>query len=218
MKLVNLLKKIPNAKRNSKKRAQKKTHEIILKANEFGKYYFDGPREYGYGGYIYDGRWIPVARDIINYFDLKPGDKILDIGCAKGFLVSDLIKICPGLNVYGLDISEYALNLSPENTKNKLIKASCEALPFSENEFDAVISINTIHNCNRDGVIKSLKEITRVSKRSKSFIQVDAYHNEEQKKEFLDWVLTAKFHGYPDEWFEVFKESNYEGDYFWTLV
>ncbi|MEE2704890.1 MAG: class I SAM-dependent methyltransferase [Pseudomonadota bacterium] len=217
MRLINLLKKIPNSKRDSKKRAQKKTREIISKANEFGKYYFDGPREYGYGGYIYDGRWVPVAKDIINYFDLKPGDKILDIGCAKGFLVSDLVKICPGLNVYGLDISEYALNLSPENTKNKLIRATCEALPFSENQFDAVISINTIHNCRRDGVIKSLKEITRVSK-GKAFIQVDAYHNEEQKKEFLDWVLTAKFHGYPDEWFEVFKEANYKGDYFWTLV
>jgi len=217
MKLINLLKKLPKTKRNVKKRIKNKNKLIISTAKEFGKEYFDGPREYGYGGYKYDGRWIPVAKDIINHFNLKPGDKILDIGCAKGFLANDLILECPGLNVYGLDISKYALRLSPEDVRGKLINASCEELPFSDNEFDAVISINTIHNCKRQGVIKSLKEINRICK-GNSFIQVDAYHSEQQKREFLDWVLTAEFHGYPEDWFEVFKESKYVGDYYWTLV
>ena len=43
------------------------------------------PRKYGYGGYRYDGRWVPVAEDMVKHFDLKPGDRVLDVGCAKGF-------------------------------------------------------------------------------------------------------------------------------------
>ncbi|MGH6954576.1 MAG: class I SAM-dependent methyltransferase, partial [Alphaproteobacteria bacterium] len=34
-------------------------------ARKFGREYFDGTREQGYGGYRYDGRWVPVARDIV---------------------------------------------------------------------------------------------------------------------------------------------------------
>ena len=43
----------------------------------------------------------------------------------------------------------------------------------------------------KSGVIKSLKEIERVSKSNKSFIQVDSYRTKEEKKIFLNWVLTA---------------------------
>ena len=106
---INLLSKLPRGKRNVNARAEAKTDEIIAISREYGELYFDGPRKYGYGGYRYDGRWIPVAEDMVKHFDLKPGDRVLDVGCGKGFLVKDLIKVCPGLEAFGLDISEYAL-------------------------------------------------------------------------------------------------------------
>ena len=59
---------------------------------KFGKEYFDGARIYGYGGYRYDGRWIKIAKSIIKRYKLKKGDKVLDIGCAKGFLMFELKK------------------------------------------------------------------------------------------------------------------------------
>ena len=39
-----------------------------------------------------------------------------------------------------------------------------------------------------------------------------------KKKLFLNWVLTAETHGYPNEWFEIFKQAKYSGDWFWTKV
>src|ERR1700722_1805932 len=96
---VNLLDKLPKGKRNLNARATAKTDDHIRISREYGEQYFDGPREYGYGGYRYDGRWVPVARDMIAHFDLKPGDRVLDVGCAKGFLVKDLLQVCPGLEV-----------------------------------------------------------------------------------------------------------------------
>jgi len=216
-KQVNLLSKLPHTKRCVRKRAESKTPEVIKTARNFGQMYFDGPRDYGYGGYSYDGRWLPVANDIINHFKLTPGQKVLEIGCAKGFLIRDLLSTCPGLTVFGIDISSYALENCIIEATGLLCQGNCEQLPFENNFFDVVLSINTIHNCDRDGVIKSLKEIQRVSN-GKAFVQVDAYNNEQEYEIFMDWVLTAKFHGFPKDWIKIFKESGYTGDYDWTLV
>ncbi|MFM8453498.1 MAG: class I SAM-dependent methyltransferase [Gammaproteobacteria bacterium] len=217
MKEVNLLKDLPVPKRNLKKRSFLKTKDVIETSKEYGELYFDGPREYGYGGYKYDGRWKPVAKNIINYYELKEGDCVLDIGSAKGFLIHDLINACPGLNIFGLDISEYAINKSYGDSIGSACMGTAEALPFKTNYFDLVISINTIHNLIRQKAINALKEIQRVS-RGKSFIQVDSYFTKEQKDLFEEWVPTAQFHDYPGGWLEVFKEAGYMGDYYWTVI
>ena len=73
---------------------------VAEKAIQFGHDYWDGDRLSGYGGYRYDGRWIPVACDIAAHFGLKPGDRVLDIGCAKGFLMRDLMAVVPGLDAW----------------------------------------------------------------------------------------------------------------------
>src|SRR5712692_1190514 len=109
MQEFNLLSKLPRSKRNVNARAEAKTDEAIAISRQYGELYFDGPRKYGYGGYRYDGRWIPVAEDMVKHYDLKSGDRVLDVGCGKGFLVKDLLKVCPGIEAFGLDISEYAL-------------------------------------------------------------------------------------------------------------
>jgi ubiquinone/menaquinone biosynthesis C-methylase UbiE len=180
--------------------------------------YWDGPREYGYGGYNYDGRWRPVARDIIEHYGLKPGDKVLDVGCGKGFLVKDLMLECPGLEAFGLDISPYALMKAPLELAGRLHLGTAEELPFHDCSFDCVISINTIHNLPRPRAVKAISEVERVCKGSKSFVVVDAYRTLEQKALFERWVLTAEYHDYPKEWLKVFEEAGYTGDWNWTIL
>jgi SAM-dependent methyltransferase len=214
---VNLLSRLPRGKRNVNARATAKSPEIVAASREYGELYFDGPREYGYGGYRYDGRWVPIAEDIVRHFGLKAGDRVLDVGCAKGFLVKDLMKACPGLEAFGLDISEYALMHCEPEAIGRLHLGSCDHLPFPDNSFKAVLAINTIHNLDRAGVIKSLREIERLAP-GRGFVQVDSYRTEEQRALFLDWVLTAKFHDYPAGWIETFREAGYTGDWYWTIV
>lgn len=214
---VNLLARLPKSKRNITERGAAKTPEVIAKSREYGFDYFDGSRDYGYGGFRYDGRWLPIAEDIVKHFGLKSGNRVLDVGCAKGFLVKDLMKVCPGLEVYGLDISEYALmNCEPE-VIGRLHLGNADHLPFPDSSFDAVVAINTIHNLERDGVKRALREIERLAP-GRGFVQVDSYRTAKQKEIFESWVLTAKYHDYPTQWIELFNEAGYTGDYFWTVI
>jgi SAM-dependent methyltransferase len=214
---VDLLRALPRTKRNITRRGAAKSPEVIAVAREYGEVYFDGPREYGYGGYRYDGRWVPVARDIVAHFGLKPGMRVLDVGCAKGFLVKDLMIACPGLEAFGLDISRYALMHCEKEVVGRLHLGSADALPFPDGSFDCAISLNTIHNFDRSGAIRALQEIQRISN-GRAFVQVDSYFTPEQRNLFESWVLTARFHDYPPGWIDVFKEAGYTGDYYWTVV
>jgi ubiquinone/menaquinone biosynthesis C-methylase UbiE len=214
---VNLLSKLPKAKRNLNARATAKTEEHIRISREYGEVYFDGPREYGYGGYRYDGRWVPVAEDMIRHFDLKPGDRVLDVGCAKGFLVKDFMKAGPGIEAFGLDISHYAMMKCEPEVVGRLHLGTGIDLPFPDGSFKAAISLNTIHNFDRADCVRAFKELQRVSN-GHAFIQVDSYRTPEQKAVFEEWVLTAKFHDYPDGWLAVMKEAGYTGDYYWTII
>ncbi|MBL4759668.1 MAG: class I SAM-dependent methyltransferase [Mariprofundaceae bacterium] len=212
---VNLLRSLPQGKRNVKAREHAKTDDHIRISREYGEMYFDGPREYGYGGYRYDGRWQPVAQDIVDHFGLKPGDRVLDVGCAKGFLVKDLRAL--GIDAVGVDVSEYGIEHAEPEAKAYLQIASADDLPFEDGSFSAVLAINSIHNLDRAGCVKAAQEMERLAP-GKGFIQVDSYHTPEQKEIFESWVLTAKFYDYPEGWLKVYEEAGYTGDSFWTLI
>jgi SAM-dependent methyltransferase len=214
---VDLLRALPRTKRNIQRRKDAKDPAVVAISKQYGEMYFDGPRDYGYGGYRYDGRWLPVARDIVDHFDLKPGMRVLDIGCAKGFLVKDLMLACPGLEAFGLDISHYALMHGEPEVIGRLHLGTAEKLVFPDHSFDCVLCLNTVHNFPRPRAIKVMQEIERVSG-GRAFVQVDSYHTPEQKEIFESWVLTAEFYDYPQGWIELFREAGYTGDYYWTII
>jgi SAM-dependent methyltransferase len=216
---LNLLRALPSIKRPIQKRSDAKDAAVVAVAKQFGEMYFDGPREYGYGGYRYDGRWLPVACDIIERYGLKPGMRVLDVGSAKGFLVKDLMQVCRGLEAFGLDISMYALTHCEPETVGRLHLGTAESLPFPNASFDAVLSINTIHNLDRASCIQALREMVRIAcDPAKCFVQVDAYRTAEEKALFESWCLTAMTYLTPAEWIELFGQSGYVGDYYWTIL
>lgn len=206
----------PRTKRNIRARLGNKDENRAI-AMKFGREYFDGTREQGYGGYRYDGRWIPVAEDIISHFGLRAGDRVLDVGCAKGFLIKDLMNVCPGLEAYGIDISEYAVTNCEPEISSRIQVGNAKRLPFPDGSFQAAISINTIHNLDRAGCIQALREMERVAP-GRGYVQVDAYRDHAEEREFLDWVLTARTHGTPRFWKEILCEAGYTGDYYWTIL
>jgi SAM-dependent methyltransferase len=216
-KKIDLLKEYPKSNRNVNDRGSKKTKKDREIARKFDKNFFDGDRRHGYGGYSYHPKfWSGVVETFKNYWNLSPESTVLDVGCGKGFMLYDLKKITKSNYLKGIDISEYAINNSLEEVKHSLSIADAKKIPFPDNSFDVVISINTIHNLEKSDCAKALNEISRVSKKH-SFITVDAYRNEEEKKRMFNWNLTAKTIMSEDEWEIFFKENNYDGDYYWFI-
>ena len=182
-------------------------------AKKWGFDYWDGDRKICYGGYRYmEGRWEKVARAMVEKYGIKAGDKILDVGCGKGFLLFDFIKVVPGVEVCGIDVSEYAIENSKEEVKDRLQVANAIALPFPDYHFDFVFTLNTLHNLYNYDLDKSLREIERVGKKNK-YICVESYRNEVEKANLLYWQVTCETFCTPEEWEWWFKQTGYTGDH-----
>jgi len=214
---VDLLVDYPKTKRKVLERGSEKTDEDRAIARRFGKEFFDGDRRHGYGGYNYNPRfWEPVIPAFREHFSLTSESRVLDVGCGKGFMLYDMWRLLPGITVRGIDIAEYAVENAKEEMRAFVEVADAQSLPFENGSFDAVISINTVHNLDREECATALLEIERVGN-GKAFVTVDAYRTDEEKNRMAAWNLTAKTVMHVDEWKAFFQEAGYTGDYYWFI-
>lgn len=175
--------------------------------------YWDGDRRINYGGYKYmPGRWEKVAKAMADHYGIKPGDRILDVGCGKGFLLYDFTLVVPGVEVYGIDVSQYAIDNSKEEVRDRLTAGSATKLPWPDHHFDLVYSLNTLHNLHCYDLDPALREIERVGKKNK-YICVESYRNEVEKANLLYWQVTCEAFNTPEEWAWWFKQTGYTGDH-----
>lgn len=186
--------------------------ECARVAKQYGFDYWDGDRKYGYGGYQYDGRWKSVAQKLAEHYQLKAGQKVLDVGCGMAHLLYELSRVVPGLQVYGIDISEYALSHAKEEIRDRLQYGQAQDIPFENDEFDLVISLTTLHNLKVFDLKKAIQEIERVSKMD-SYIVVESFRNDKEEVNLLYWQLTCASYYSIDEWEWLYQEWGYTGDY-----
>ena len=186
--------------------------ECAQVAKKYGYDYWDGDRKYGYGGYHYDGRWRSVAEKMAHHYRLRPGQKVLDVGCGMAHLMYELTQVVPGVQVYGIDISQYALEHAKEDIKDRLRYGQAQEIPFLDKEFDLVISLATLHNLKVFDLKKAVQEISRVSKGS-SYIMVESFRNDREEVNMLYWQLTCASYFSVEEWEWLYQEWGYTGDY-----
>lgn len=185
--------------------------ESAAVANQFGYDYWDGDRRYGYGGYKYDGRWLPIATAMAQHYKLSEGNRVLDVGCGKGFLLHEFMQAVSGITVAGLDVSTYALENALEDVKPTLSLGTAAALPYPNKSFDLTVSLGTLHNLGAADLFSALAEIERVSHRS--YVMVESYRNEREKANLLYWQLTCRSFYSVEDWEFIFRRAGYSGDY-----
>jgi ubiquinone/menaquinone biosynthesis C-methylase UbiE len=185
--------------------------ECAVVAGQFGADYWDGERCYGYGGYRYDGRWRPIAERMVAHYALKPGDRVLDVGCGKGYLLHEFAQLVPGLEISGLDISTYAIERAKPEVRDFLREGSAISLPYDEGSFDLVVSLGALHNLSLPAVHRAFAEIERVG-RERKYVMVESYRNEREKVNLLYWQLTCQSFHDPDSWEWLAARAGYTGD------
>lgn len=192
-----------------------RTIEHRLVASRRDKDFFDGHRNFGYGGFNYDGRWKIVAKKISDEFLKKRNSKFLHINCEKGFLIHDIRNLREDVEVFGTETSSYAISNSMPKIKKSIKNYNPCNLCFPENHFDYVLALGVIYTLTLTDAIIALKEIDRVSK-GNSFITLATYETDEEYFLFKDWTLLGSLLFKRREWLEILKEANYRGDYWFT--
>ena len=181
-------------------------------AKQFEADYWDGERQYGYGGYSYDGRWLPLAEKLAKHYGLKAGMKVLDVGCGKGFLLYELMQAVPGIEVAGLDVSAHAIENAKIEVQPFLTLGSANDLPYNDNEYDLVLSLGALHNLKIFDLYPALADIERVG-RGDSYVMVESFRNEREKANLLYWQLTCESFYSPEEWQWIHAKAGYSGDF-----
>jgi len=212
VKEFDLLGGYPNPKKPRYVNQNLRTIKNRIIASYRDKNFFDGNRNDGYGGMVYDGRWKNIAKRIIEKYKIKDNSNILQINCEKGYLLHDLHEANSKIKIYGLESSRYAIDNASSSIKQFIHYSNQIELDFKDNFFDFVIAIGVVYALDLTDAIKCLKEIQRVSK-GKSFITLGAYENENDKKLFSYWTLLGNTILRKDEWLEVLKHSGYTGDF-----
>jgi SAM-dependent methyltransferase len=215
---INLLDHYPRARRPIDERAARITAADRAIARRFGPEFFDGDRLHGYGGYAYHPRfWTETVSRFRDHYRLAHDTAVLDVGCAKGFMLYDFMRLSPRLRVAGIDISPYACANAPPEVQPYLQVGDARALPYADRSFDLVVSINTVHNLALAECKQALREIQRVS-RGHAFIVVDAWRTEEERRRMQAWNLTALTYMHARDWEHLFAEVGYTGDYYWFIA
>ena len=191
--------------------------DIIKKciANEQGYEWYDGPREVGYGGYHYDGRWKKFLPKIIKRYKLTNKSKVLELGCRKGFFLNDLKELLPGIKIVGYEDHKYPLTKSLKSVKKNLKYIDKYYLiKYPKNYFDFVMCFNNIYRYDFSDAMKTLRVIERVGRHK--FVNTAAPESEKDKQKLINFGSLGCVYLSKKDWLKVFKYTGYRGDYFFT--
>lgn len=114
----------------------------------------------------------------ILYLELKPGEKVLDLGCGRGQETLEAAQRVGSTGfVWGVDVTPRMIEVARENAKNKrvtnaqFIQSSMEHVPLEENTLDVVMSNCAINHV--EDKVQVYGEIYRVLRLGGRFVVSD---------------------------------------------
>ena len=205
----------PPSSRSATERRRKRVelttwHSVSEDYLSYGYEYFDNDQlDVGYGGYNYDGRYAAAATAMVGHYGLNPGDRVLEIGCAKGFVLVEFQKL--GMTVFGIDASDYAVRHAYRDVRPFIILGDAAALPFPEETFDLVYGKEILPHLSGSQLDDAMRESMRVSK-GQVFFEIQCGRTVHELEYLTRWDATHKTIRPPEWWDARFRKLNYSGD------
>ena len=134
----------------------------------------------------------------------KNSKRILDLGCGTGLELDEIFKVLPSLEVVGIDMCEDMLRVLGEKHPDKslsLISANYLSYDFGKEEFDCVVSFETMHHFLQDTKISLYKKIKRALSPGGIYIECDymAKDDKEEKELLSQYEALREQHGIKKE-------------------
>jgi ubiquinone/menaquinone biosynthesis C-methylase UbiE len=159
-----------------------------------------------------------ITEKTLRLMDLKPGDRVLDLGCGEGWasrILANAVQGAEGFGqVLGLDISDEMVRLARAHSRNfdnlMFVCGSAEQIPWEENFFDKILSVESFYYyANQE---RALGELFRVlAPKGQLFILINLYKDNHYSLRWVDelkvpvkvrseqeYVDLLKGHGYED--------------------
>jgi ubiquinone/menaquinone biosynthesis C-methylase UbiE len=116
--------------------------------------------------------------------NLKPGERVLDIGCGNGFMSYDMVTQVPGVNVVGIELNKENIKFAREHYQHPNLNfIHGDALQELPNEtFDVVTLSNVLEHIEQR--VEFLKKIAQQIKPKRLFIRVPLFER--------DWRVPLK--------------------------
>ena len=182
----------------------------------YGYDYFDNPDlGVGYGSYCYDERYAPSAAAMCAHYGLSAGSTVLEIGCAKGFLLAEFQKL--GLVVRGVDMSRYAVENAFPSVRGGLTVGSAAELPFPDRSFDLVVGKEVLPHLPEGVLERALEECMRVAKGT-LFFEIQCGRTPEEQAQVMEWDCTHQTVRSPFWWETLLATVNYTGDVHYKVL
>ena len=184
---------------------QHRTIQNRIAASYRDERFYDGDRADGYGGLHDDGRWMPIAKRIVEHYGLH-GKRVLQLNAHKGYLLRELSIL--GCRTHGQEASQYAIH----NAVVMLDYSPFNRLPYGTGEMDFVIAASCVYSLSLPDALQCLKEIQRVSS-GRAWVTLAAYETPEDLMLLRQWFLLGTTILTKADWIEVMRHSGYTGDW-----
>ena len=209
---------------NQKKQSHKDRNRIIAINNNFspssdylnfGYDYFDNPKSgRGYGGYVYDGRYYETAKKIIDHYKLNPNSKILEIGCAKGYLLYEFFRL--KMDVIGYDISRYAVDNCKEELKEMIFLGGVCDINESDRIYDLAIAKEVLSHMAIDDILFTINKLQNISKNI--YLLLQTVSEKKKASDMQSWDSTYKTMMTKKNWEKVLSSCSFHGDYQFNYI
>lgn len=143
-----------------------KNHHLYKVWDRIPVTYYQKGVENNFFQYFWHTQKIKLAKRILSSLKFN---NCLDVGCASGYMISQIAKIFPNAKYIGVDIYDKAIEYAKKAYPNINFKvASADRLPFEDNTFDVILFYETIEHV--ENPQECLKEIRRVLKKDGTLI------------------------------------------------
>lgn len=137
-----------------------------------------------------------VVRQVIAAMQLRPGERVLDLGCGNGWATRLIAQANAGVQAIGIDASpkmiERAEALHSNTIRARYEVCSFEALDFKDNHFDRVFSMEALYYAS--DLSQAIRECFRVLKPGGSIETLVDYYAESPASEAWDKVMGLTLH------------------------